>query len=142
MQANAAAEAGADQDKQARNNALLGGYQKADAQQRAAYEASALRARNRAIMAAGLAATAANGVETTQGSPANIFASNAANSEADAARINANAARAAWGYGFEQQNSLAAGANARRAGILGGVGAGLSGLGQAVSIAGSTNWGG
>lgn len=118
------------QARMAANNAKIQGWQQTGALQEGANQAAAIRSQGAAVGGAARSAVAANGVEGTTGSAANLFETNAINTEVDAARAKANAARAAWGFANEQQDMTAQAGMIRRGTMLGGLGQGIGAMGQ------------
>jgi hypothetical protein len=113
-----------------KNNAKIAGWQKADALRRGANESSAIRQQGRMIGAKALAGMGASGVETTVGSPSNIFATSSINTELDAETAKANAAREAWGFQNESQDRRAKAGMIRNQSLLGSIGSGIQGAGS------------
>jgi hypothetical protein len=140
VQAYASHKAGQAEGRIAGENARLAILQGQDAVSRGAIEAGAIRSAGYATANRALAGVAASGVETTTGSPANIFSSSIVNAERDASTAMANAVREAWGFRVEAQNYQAQAKRARRTGVLGAIGAGISGIGSAAGA--YSSWGG
>ena len=124
------------QAKQAQHNAKVAGWQRSDAVQRGAQEASRFERAGRSAAERGLAVGGAGGLDTTDGSIASLFDASAVNARLDAEAARASGHRQAWGFTNEAQDLQARARNARRAGILGGIGTGLSGFGQLVGQGG------
>jgi len=121
--------------KVASNNAQLATQQANDALRLGADEAATIKAQGRQASASAVAAMGATGIESTTGSAANVIASSAVNAALDAEQAKANAARRAWGFQNEAQDSLAKKKMIKRATILGGIG---QGVGSAASIGASS----
>ena len=121
---------------QARNNASLARQQRADVMQRGAEQAAKAAQEGRRVEAAARAAGSETNIDTTTGSFANLLGGIEAGATADAERIRASAIRAGWGLANEEQDYRARGAQARTAGVLGSVGQGLAGIGQAAGQVG------
>lgn len=117
----------------AANNAVVAGYQRNDALQQGAYAAGDIEAAGRRVIGTARAAVGASGVDSNAGSVPNIFTASAINASTDAAKTQSNAARSAWGYTNEVQDSLAKSRMAKQAGYLGALGTGLGGIGSAAS---------
>jgi hypothetical protein len=105
--------------------------QKSAALQKGATQARRAEIEGRRVGAAAQAAITATGVNPTEGSVANIPTASEIAATIDADRARANAARAAWGFEAEEEEYLYAGRRAEQAGVLGSLGAGLSGIGTA-----------
>lgn len=120
--AYASIKAGNEQGVILDHNADLADKEKRDALERGSIESGAIRQQGNAATARMIAATGANGVDTSVGTPASAIAGSHANTEVDRARVLANAGREAWGFSIEAQNYQSAANRARRAGFLGAIG--------------------
>lgn len=118
----------------AENNAKIASWKRADVIRQGAEQASLIRAAGRRAEGSAIAATAANGIDTTVGSGAAAIATSGVNAELDAIQAKANAARAAWGLQNQAQDLQAQARLIRRSSILGAVGQGLGGAGSALSV--------
>jgi hypothetical protein len=114
----------------ARNNAILARYQMRDAVQQGTYRAADIEGEGKRVIGAARAAVSTSGVDSSSGSAANLFTTSAVNAGIDAQRAKSQAARVAWGFANEEQDTLARSRMARQAGILGSVGTGLNGIGN------------
>jgi hypothetical protein len=121
----------------ARNNAKLAGMQRSDALRRGTWAASEVMAEGRRKTASARTAIAANGIDSTTGSMADLLTASSINARIDADTVRANAVRAAWGFGNEADDHLARAHMAKRSGYLGALGTGLSGVGSAAGHYGS-----
>lgn len=110
----------------ARNNAVLAGYQRSDALLQGVEEASAIMRASDRITASGRAALGGSGIDANVGSVANLQAASAIHAAQDAARVRANAARAAWGFENEAQDHLARAKQLKEAGFLSGLAGGIN----------------
>lgn len=117
--------------KIAENNAELARQQRNDVITRGAEEARGVEIEGRRTAAAAKTAVAASGV--SGGSMDDLVALSSANAAVDAATVRSNAVRAAWGFKAEEQEHKARARESREAGLLGALGTGLSGGGQAAS---------
>jgi hypothetical protein len=126
--------AGQAQQKIAENNAMMAGWQQQDAMRQGAESAAAARAEGARVVGAASAAVAANGIDSSSGSMANLFAASYSNAELDAVSEKNNAARRAWGFDTEAQNDRAQGAQAAYQGKMGSYGSILGGFGSALSM--------
>lgn len=123
----------------AANNAQIAEWQAQDAIRQGQVQEQQSRLQYAATKGTQRAALAANGVALDEGSAVDILASTDYMNEMDAATIQANAARSAWGYRTQGANysdnatALRAGAGA----VSPGSAAGLSLLGSAGQVAGS-----
>jgi hypothetical protein len=115
----------------AEQNARMIDLQAADVMWRGAQDAGRIRAEGAKIEGSQKVAVAANGVDSTSGSAANMFIASQQNAAADAEQAKNNAAREAWGYKVEAYNQRARGKAAKQAGNLGAAGSLISGAGQA-----------
>lgn len=88
------------------NNATIAGWDASDALAQGAQKAQNSQLTTAQTVSTQRAAMAANGVDITQGSAANITASTQYQGAVDVNTINANAARSAWGYANTQQTDL------------------------------------
>jgi len=118
----------------AQNNAALARAQAADAEQRGSEAAGQIEAEGHRIAGRQLTALAANNVDTTTGSAANMFSTTAMLAAADAERARVNARREAWGYRNAALEDDARARLAKRQGILTGVGALVGGLGSMAQL--------
>lgn len=80
------------------NNATIANWDAADAITRGQQQAQQSQQSTATLASTQRATMAANGVDLTQGSPANILASTKYQGQVDVNTIQANAARQAWGY--------------------------------------------
>jgi hypothetical protein len=119
-------QAGKANQQIANNNARLAEYQASDSLRAGAQEAGAIQAEGRQAAASARVAAGASGIDANVGSAANAQTTSLINSEADAARTTANAAREAWGYKQQARDLRVQGKQARKAGILGAIGSSLS----------------
>ncbi|OAE72607.1 hypothetical protein A7J71_11345 [Achromobacter insolitus] len=123
----------------AANNAQIAEWQAQDAIRQGQEQEQQSRLRYASTKGTQRAALAANGVALDEGSAVDILASTDYMNASDASTIQANAARAAWGYRTQganytdNANSLRAGASA----ISSGSAAGMSLLGSAGQVASS-----
>lgn len=115
------------------NNATLARYRQADAVQQGGYDAAKLETAGRSVNATAEAGIAANNIDSTSGSMADLLTGNSAAAAIDAARARSRAARVAWGFTNEANDLTAQGQNSRVSGYLGALGSGLSGAGAAAS---------
>lgn len=116
--------------QQAANNAQVASWQRAAVMQQGASEAARMEQAGRSVAERGVAVAGAGGLDTTEGSIASLFDQSAVNAGLDAEAARVSAHRQAWGLANEAQDLRARERNARRAGILGGIGTGLSGFGH------------
>lgn len=123
--------AGAAEERAARQEAAMLRQRASAAKQLGAEQAAQIRHEGRQIEGAGLAQAAASGVETTTGSVANVFKASQMNVAADAETVRYNTALEAWGLTSQARQREYQGYSARRASILGAVGAGFGGVAQA-----------
>ena len=136
VQAKSRKRAAAFASAQERNNATFAGFERQDALERAASDASRVRAQGRQTAATARVAVSAGGLDPLTGSPAGVIAQSTLNAEQDAARIQANAARIAWNVEQQQSQFESKAKQQERAGVLGALGSGLSGLGSIAGQAG------
>lgn len=116
-----------------RNNARLAEFQQEDATQQAVHEEARVLQQGRRVAAAQTAVFGASGIDSTTGTAADTMAASAATAAQDAASIRANAARAAWRMDIEVDSRRAQAREIKRAGVLGSIGSGLSGIGAVSS---------
>lgn len=102
----------------ARNAAKRAAY----AEQIGGSEAGAIRSEGSRVIAEQKVAMASNGVDITQGSAPNLFASTRAAAELDAQKAKANAALEAWGHRQDAAVSEWQAASARQRSVLGPLG--------------------
>lgn len=121
----------------AENNARLARAHAADSQRRGALVAGETLAEGRRVAAEATLAAGSGGIDPNSGSMANLTAQSAANAAIDAARIRSNAAREAWGLRAQEADYRRQAKEARKAGLLGAVGTGLSGASSAAFMVGS-----
>lgn len=88
------------------NNATIAGWDASDALNQGAQKAQSSMLNTAQLVSAQRATMAANGVDVTQGSAANVIASSKYQGAVDVNTINANAARSAWGYSNTKQTDL------------------------------------
>ena len=117
---------------QARNNAKLAEAQAADARQRGVAAASAITAEGTQIAGSAQTVLGASGIESTSGSAGDIAGTNAMAVARDAELARANAAREAWSFEAQVQESKERRKMVKKGTLLGGIGTGISGLGAAV----------
>lgn len=118
--------------KVALNNATIADYQRRDVIQRGAADAARVEAEGRRFASDARTNIAAGNVEGTALDKAVLESSY--NAALDAARLRANAARAAWGLKNEEDELRARARDAKEAGFLGAFGTSLSGGAQAASM--------
>jgi hypothetical protein len=85
------------------NNATIATWDASDAITAGAQKAQQSQLSTGTLLSTQRATMAANGVDLTQGSAANVQASTKYQGETDVNTINANAARTAWGYANQAQ---------------------------------------
>ena len=100
---NKAAQA---QEEQSKENAKAATTSAKNTTLAAQVEEDRRRQQTRAMLASQRTTFAANGVDMSTGTPLEILGDTAAIGEQDALTIRANAARQAWGYQVEANNSL------------------------------------
>lgn len=100
--ANAAADATTQQSKE---NAKIADAQARDTMLAGQIEEDRRRQQTRALLGSQRAAFAANNVDMSTGTPMELLGDTAAIGEEDAMTIRANAARQAWGYQVDANNS-------------------------------------
>lgn len=115
QQAKAATAAGDAQAAQAKENAKAANVQAQNAVLTGQVEEDRRRQQTRAMLARQRTAIAANNVDMSSGSAADILGDTAAIGEQDALMIRANAAREAWGYKVDANNSMNQGRMAKAA---------------------------
>jgi hypothetical protein len=118
----------------ARNNAVLAGYQRDYALQNGSMEAGDILAEGRDANAQARVGYAENGIDPSSGSAADVMAGSAGRAGVDAMRAKRKAVMEAWGLGNEARDFRTQAKLDESAGILGAVGAGLSGAGTAATI--------
>jgi len=87
------------------NNATIANWDAEDAITQGALKAQQSMQNTASLASTQRATMAANGLDLTQGTPANILASTKYQGELDANTIQANAARQAWGYANQAVNA-------------------------------------
>ncbi|WDY60395.1 virion core protein, T7 gp14 family [Pseudomonas sp. PSKL.D1] len=107
-------------------NAAFADASAADALKRGEFESDQQRLATRAAIGTQRAGFAGNGIDVNSGSAADIQDDTAALGELDALTIKNNAAREAWGYRTQAQQSRLAAANATKSGQAGMFGSLLS----------------
>ena len=123
----------------ANQNAQLAEQAAADALERGANDAGITRMKGSQLEGRQQAVMAANNVDASSGSDANLLGDSRLMNELDVARITSNAAREAWGYKVGAVQARAQGeADSLRAGY-GAANSILGGLSQAASI-GAKGW--
>lgn len=80
--------------------------QRNDVIQRGEYDAARVEQAGNRVAESARAALGASGVSTTAGTVPGLFDASRANAAADAARVRANARRAAWGFEVEREDML------------------------------------
>lgn len=124
---------GKQQDQAAETNAKISSMQAKDAADRGAIEERNVRNNTRALIAQQRVALAANGIDISSGTPLNLQAEAAGLGEVDAVTARTNSLRQAWGFDSEAANLRAKGKSARQAGMVGAAGTLLSGASNAYS---------
>lgn len=109
----AAAEA---QEEQSKENAKAASAQAENAVLAGQVEEDRRRQQTRQFLASQRSAFAANNVDMSMGTPMELLGDTAAIGEQDALTIRANAAREAWGYKVDANNSMNQGRMAKAAG--------------------------
>lgn len=115
QQAQAYKAEGKVQEAQAKENAKAANVQAQNSVLTGQIEEDRRRQQTRAMLARQRTAIAANNVDMSSGSAADILGDTAAIGEQDALMIRANAAREAWGYKVDANNSLNQGRMAKAA---------------------------
>ncbi|MDQ8050740.1 hypothetical protein [Luteibacter sp.] len=116
QQASAQKAAGEAQEAQAKENAKAADTQARNAVLTGQVEEDRRRQQTRQFLAAQRTSFAANNVDMSVGTPAELLGDTAAIGEQDALTIRANAAREAWGYKVDANNSRNQGRMAKAAG--------------------------
>lgn len=106
-----------------------------DARQRGAQEAGRVRMQGSRIVGEQKAAMGASGVDPSTGSPLALMADTRLISELDAATLQNNAAREAWGYSVQAESLRLRAKQAEQAGSFAAAGTILGGLGRSAGIA-------
>jgi hypothetical protein len=88
-----------------RNNATIANWDASDAILQGAQKAQQSMQNTASLVSTQRATMAANGLDLSQGTPANIVASTKYQGELDTNTIQANAARQAWGYANQAVNA-------------------------------------
>lgn len=115
-----------------RNNAQLAGYERESAVQQSAAAAARAQQQGRRVASTARVTLGKAGVDYTTGTPADEIAEIQATSELDRARLRARAVRSAWAFDTEIDSRKSQARESERAGVLGALGSGLSGLGRSV----------
>ena len=126
LDANAQWQAGKSRKKMAEFNAKLADMKAADALSRGEIDAADSGLRVRRTLGAQRAILAAQGIEVTSGSAANLQADTAAAGDAEQRTIRSNAFREAWGYKMAALDDRIGGQIAQREGQSAAVGTILS----------------
>lgn len=87
------------------NNATIANWDASDAITRGQQQAQQSQQNTASLASTQRATMAANGLDLTQGTPANILASTKYQGQLDTNTIQANAARQAWGYANQANNA-------------------------------------
>ena len=116
QQAQAQKAAGQAQEAQAKENAKAANVQAQNAVLTGQIEEDRRRQQTRRMLATQRTAMAANNIDMSSGTALEVLGDTAAIGEQDALTIRANAAREAWGYKGDANNSMNQGRMARAAG--------------------------
>jgi hypothetical protein len=122
MQAKSQYDAGQASAAAADQNAQIMGIRSALAAQAGAAQAGQIRMKGSDVAGEAHAALAKGNVETSSGTPLDTITTSPMTAELDALTAKNNAARAAWGFTVEKQNSEFQADVARRRSILGAAG--------------------
>lgn len=123
------------QSKVAKANAKLANYQAADALARGSVAEFRHRQQVGKLVGAQRAGYGAQGIDVNDGSALDVQADTAYMGELDALTIRNNAAREAWGYQVQANDSMLQASLARSQGITGAAGTLLGGAGSLASMA-------
>jgi glucan-binding YG repeat protein len=140
QQAQAQKAAGQAQEAQAKENAKAANVQAQNAVLTGQIEEDRRRQQTRRMLATQRTAFAANNVDMSSGSAADILGDTAAIGEQDALTIRANAAREAWGYKVDANNSMNQGRMANAAAKNNATGTYLTTAGNAMSQGSQIDW--
>ena len=123
-------QAAAYQNKVDKINARLARIQAGQVRQEGVNQAAQAVAEGGAVAGSALTQMQGSNIDTTTGTPSNIFAMSGINAAQDAAAARANAERQAWGLENESNQLLANARFRRQSTILGGVAEGIGAAGN------------
>lgn len=141
QQADAQKKAGEAQEEQSIENAKAAKAQGENTVLAAQVAEDRRRQQTRAMLASQRTAFAANNVDMSTGSAMDLLGDTAMVGEQDALTIRANAARQAWGYSVDANNSMNQGRMARTAGRNAATGTYLTTAANSATTVGGMGWG-